>query len=328
MDVAAGREPGDTTSETVTAGTAASETAASAIMLRPVAEDDLAAMLAVEHAQESAWWGEVDSDEDDVSMFVERAIAEHGSAEAGTRVAVVDGRIVGTALALGHGQTSFAVDPTVPAAREVQRRLIDWQLSVGAMRIDAPAQDEQRLADLADRGFLPRLSSFDLERVADVADLESALPAGVEFVAYRPGDDEQSVHDLIYSVWTDVEGHTFRPIDEWRAYFATGPWFDADLVVLARLDDGRLGGVAMSRTFGDIGWVMQLAVGRHARGIGLGRAVLVEAFRRLASRPGVERLGLSVEAANQKALGLYRSVGLEVSREWLHCELVHPSDET
>jgi ribosomal protein S18 acetylase RimI-like enzyme len=52
--------------------------------------------------------------------------------------------------------------------------------------------------------------------------------------------------------------------------------------------------------------------------VGLGRALLVESFHRL-SATGVEILGLGVEAANVNALGLYRSVGLEVAREWVHC---------
>ncbi len=291
------------------------------VMLRPYADGDLTAVVDVIAAQDLAWWGEVDSDEDDATMYIDRAIAEQGSAEAATRLAVTGERVVGVALLLGHGQTSFAVDPTSPWAGEAQRLLLDWQLSAGATRIDAPAQDARLLADLAERGFQPRLSSFDLERTADVGALEVVLPAGVELVSYRPGVDEQTVHDLIYSVWTDVEGHTYRPIEEWRAFFASGPWFDPDLVVLARMSDGALGGVAMCRTFSDLGWVMQLATGRNARGRGLGRAVLVEALRRLAARPGVERLGLSVEADNAKALGLYRSVGLEVTREWRHCEL-------
>lgn len=295
------------------------------LTLRPYTDDDLAAFVAVEQAQDLSWWGEVDSDEDDATTFIAQAIAEHGSADAGTRLAVVDGRVIGLALLLGHGQTSLAIDPTAPHAAEARRRLIDWLTSSGATRIDSPGHDVERLADLAERGFLPRLASFDLERGADVDDLGAPQwPDEVEVVAFRPGDDDQAVHDLIYSVWTDVEGHTYRPIEEWRAYFASGSWFDPGLVVLTRTADGAFAGVAMCRTFGDIGWVMQLAVGRPARGLGLGRAVLVEAFRRLAALPEVARLGLSVETANDTALGLYRSVGLEVTREWSHCERPRP----
>lgn len=48
---------------------------------------------------------------------------------------------------------------------------------------------------------------------------------------------------------------------------------------------------------------------------GLGRALLLCAFTALA-RDGARGLALGVQAENVEALGLYRSVGLEVEREW------------
>jgi ribosomal protein S18 acetylase RimI-like enzyme len=69
---------------------------------------------------------------------------------------------------------------------------------------------------------------------------------------------------------------------------------------------------------GGVGWVSQLAVGRPDRGLGLGRSLLIESFRRLTAG-GAETLALDVEAENATALGLYRSVGLDVTREWVHC---------
>ncbi len=132
-------------------------------------------------------------------------------------------------------------------------------------------------------------------------------------------DEVQEIHDLVYSVWTDVAGHTYRPIEEWRSLFLSGPSFDPELVVLARcVDDRRLAGVAVCRIFNDeIGWIAQLAVGRDHRGLGLGRALLAEGVRRL-SRGGIDRFGLSVEAQNATALGLYRSLGFDITREWVH----------
>ena len=82
-------------------------------------------------------------------------------------------------------------------------------------------------------------------------------------------------------------------------------------------------GAALCRWYpGGVGWVSQLCVGRAAQGRGVGRTLLVEAFRRLvAVRPDTTTLALGVEAVNREALGLYRSVGLEVAREWQHWEL-------
>jgi ribosomal protein S18 acetylase RimI-like enzyme len=126
---------------------------------------------------------------------------------------------------------------------------------------------------------------------------------------------------MLYSFWTDVPGHTDRPIDEWRSSILAGSWFEADLIVVARGDGGvgPIVGGAISRLFaGDVGWVSQLGVARSARGLGLGRAILIEACRRLSAKePRI--IGLGVEAENANALGLYRSVGLEIAREWIHC---------
>ena len=91
--------------------------------------------------------------------------------------------------------------------------------------------------------------------------------------------------------------------------------------MIARGDagEGPIVGCALGRTFtGDVGWVSQLGVAHPARGRGLGRALLVESCRRLATGE-LRIIGLGVEAENANALGLYRSVGFEIVREWVHC---------
>lgn len=139
----------------------------------------------------------------------------------------------------------------------------------------------------------------------------------------RPFDlarDAAAVHALIYSVWTDVPGHHDRSIDDWQLIFTGHEGFDPVLQVLAWRSGGELVGVAICRVYaGTDGWVSQLAVGRSGRGLGLGRAVLTEALRRLTSCEGVEQVGLSVMARNQQALGLYRSIGLRIDREFVIC---------
>ena len=80
--------------------------------------------------------------------------------------------------------------------------------------------------------------------------------------------------------------------------------------------DNRFVGVSLVRTFSDgLGWISQLAVAPSMRGRGLGRALVLESFRRLVAA-GATSLGLGVMAANRGALGLYRSLGLSIDREW------------
>jgi len=80
--------------------------------------------------------------------------------------------------------------------------------------------------------------------------------------------------------------------------------------------DGRPVGWVVGRLFSDgRGWVEQLAVARSARGLGLGRALLLHSLAELCSR-GATSLATGVQAENERAIGLYRDVGFEVEREW------------
>jgi ribosomal protein S18 acetylase RimI-like enzyme len=299
------------------------------VALHAPVDDDLGAITSVVDAQDVGWWGEPDGDIDDVRHELERVRRATGSLDAGARVATVDGVVVGVAMVVGHGQTSVAVDPTVEDASAIRTALFEWLAGFDDTQIEAPAQDVERLDELAALGFVPRRSSFELERSGDVGDLAMALwPEGIVPVPFRLGVDDEELHQMIYSFWTEVDGHTQRPLDEWRNLILAGPWFDADLVVTARSDggDGPIVGCALGRTYtGDVGWISQLGVARAARGCGLGRAVLVEGLHRLARKhPRV--IGLGVEAENSSALGLYRGVGMEISREWVHCERTRSID--
>ncbi len=292
------------------------------IELRTPTEGDVASISRVVDAQDTAWWGEPDGDIDDVRHELDRVQWAMGSLEVGARVALVEGRLIGVALAVGHGHTSVAVDPSSTVASAARKELFDWLTGFDGVQIESPAQDGDRLSELASFGFEPYRSSFELERPGNVADLPPLRwPEGIVPVPFRLGADDDELHAMIYSFWTDVVGHTARPIDEWRSAILAGPWFDADLIVIARADDGvgPIVGCALGRTFtGDVGWVSQLGVAHAARGLGLGRAILIEACQRL-SRTEPRVIGLGVEAENANALSLYRGAGFEVSREWVHC---------
>jgi ribosomal protein S18 acetylase RimI-like enzyme len=68
-----------------------------------------------------------------------------------------------------------------------------------------------------------------------------------------------------------------------------------------------------------------LAVARSERGQGLGRALLLESFRRRIAA-GAAQLGLSVVATNRAALRLYLGIGLTVEREWQTFAPTHRRD--
>jgi ribosomal protein S18 acetylase RimI-like enzyme len=285
--------------------------------------EDVAAITRVIDAEDAHWWGQPDGDADDTRDELQRVIGACGSLEAGARMAVVDGELVGVGMLVGHGHTSVSVDPAGTAYGAALAALLGWLAEHGAVEFEVVRDDADRLALLAAMGFVPFRSSFELERSGDVADLpQPTWPVGIVPVPFRPGVDDVEVHEMLYAFWTDVPGHTYRPIDEWRQMVIGASGFDPDLVVVARADggEGPVVGYAAGRIFtGTVGWVSQLGVAPSARGRGLGRAILLDSCHRLAAT-GVDVIGLGVEAENANALGLYRSVGLEIAREFVHCE--------
>jgi len=291
--------------------------------LRAPGDEDSEAISLVVDAQDTAWWGEPDGDVDDVREELERVRRAMGSLDHGARVALLDGVIVGVAMAVGHGQTSVAIDAPAGDGSTIRRVLFEWLVELGDdVQIESPAQDGERLADLDALGFVPSRSSFELERSGNTSNLpDPAWPDGIVPVPFRLGVDDEELHEMLYAFWTDVPGHTDRPIEEWRASVLAGPWFDEDLIVVARGDGGSgpIVGSVLGRTFtGTVGWISQIGVAPVARGLGLGRAVLIESCLRLSAKePRI--IGLGVEAENANALGLYRSVGFEICREWIHC---------
>ncbi|MBA2529917.1 MAG: GNAT family N-acetyltransferase [Euzebyales bacterium] len=286
---------------------------------RAAALADVPALGDLERAAEVSWWGRPETEDADVRHGLEW-VGDLGS----RTLVLVDpaGALVGFAAVGGQGEGSLLVAPSLdPGARTgAGDALVVWLAGAGARTLGAPRQDTERLALLRGHGFTPARSSFDLELAAGEPLPHPDWPDGVTLRAFDADRDAPELHALVYSVWTDVPGHTARPFDEWRLLMLGHDGFDPALQVLA-VRDGRLVGAAVCRTYGGTdGWVSQLVVGRDARRIGLGRTVLVEALRRLAAVPGTELVGLSVYAANTQALGLYRSVGLRIDREFVICQ--------
>jgi ribosomal protein S18 acetylase RimI-like enzyme len=291
------------------------------IEVRSATNDDVDLVLGLDRRQEIGWWGEPESERDEVETCFEMVRLAYGDVGSGSFVAQISGVAVGFAAMIGHGDAALTVDPTHEAHDVVADVLIGRLVEAGVETLDAPRVDGARIEAFARVGFTPTRSSFDLERDADLADLvthrAARVPDGTVVDTFDPARDAEAVHTMLYEFWTDVPGHRFRPLDEWSTIFLD---VDPSLVVVVRpVSGGPPIGVALCRRYSDgMGWVSQLGVARSARGLGLGRAILVEAFARLVAA-GATRIGLSVEAANDGALGLYRSVGMAVEREWVHC---------
>lgn len=145
-------------------------------------------------------------------------------------------------------------------------------------------------------------------------ELRNGYPApasipGIEIRTFRRGVDERALQSTIEEAFADHFRFAPEPHDEWVARRLGHPEFDPDLWLVAWEKERAVGGV-LPYQFGDLGWIRELGV-RHAwQGKGIGKALLLSAFRAFEAR-GQDRISLGVDAANASgATRLYEAVGM------------------
>jgi ribosomal protein S18 acetylase RimI-like enzyme len=275
--------------------------------LRSATDSNRDAVLALGVAEEAAWFGEAEVSAAEVGEWID----DEGGVARGV-VAVDDrGRVRGFASP-GRREAVFLADParTDALADELLPWLHQQREIVELMTL---AGDTARATAFERHGLRHRRSSFSLKRPDSAGPVPAArFPDGVDVAPYRLGEADEAVHRLIYvdAAWASVPGHAERDLDAWR-----GKERPSRSMFLACRDGRPVGWVAGRLMDSGRGYISTLAVAAGERGRGLGRALLLHAFADLQSA-GARGLALAVEAENETALGLYRSVGLEVEREW------------
>ena len=276
-------------------------------MLRPADSADREAILALGVTEEAAWFGEPEVSPGEVGDWID----DEGGVGRGM-VAVDDtGRVRGF-VSPGERGCVFVADPaqTDSLADEMLPWLLRQRPAVALLTF---ASDTARVMAFERHGLRHLRSSFSLARPNSAGPLPRAeCPAGVEVARYEWGRADESVHRLIYvdADWASVPGHTERDLEAWL-----GKERSCHSVFLASRDRRPVGWVAGRILERGRGYIATVAVARPERGQGLGRALLLYGFADLQS-VGAREIALDVEASNAAALGLYRSVGLEIEREW------------
>ena len=278
--------------------------------LRPATPADLSAIAALERRYDVHWFGASEHSLDEVAEFLNYAdpLSEN------SLLVVDDDRLIAVALRFGS-DTVLVVDPGAAAAA-VYDLLLPWFADRPGYT-EVLSRDEQAIAVIEAAGWTYYKSTYDLiaEVTADFQVAEPVWPDGIDVREFDRADAE-AIHRLIYveAGWAEVPGHPERDFGEWRRIFITEHTVPAQQVIAWRGD--RVVGVAMGRTWDDgTGWISQLATAKDERGRGLGRALLLEALRRRIAG-GATSLGLSVQAANDRALNLYLQAGLTIDREF------------
>jgi ribosomal protein S18 acetylase RimI-like enzyme len=210
-----------------------------------------------------------------------------------------EGRVNVHPEATGRGIGDFLRDYLEALAREAGARELRQQV-FGA---DDAARDLLRNA-----GYAADQHFWRMVRELDGNEPEPNWPDGAEPRRFDPSRDEQAAHVLVQDAFTDIPGNVLRPFDEWRPR-AYGAQFAPELATVA----GDIAGVALAERWeGTDGYLSYLAVARDWRGRGLGRALLQGTLRKFADA-GLKRGILGVNARNESATELYRSVGMEVT---------------
>jgi mycothiol synthase len=225
-------------------------------------------------------------------------------------VAVDAGSIVGYAALDGaRGVHHAASDPDVGdsllarAAKRARERGFD-HVTVSTVPEDVP------LWTLVERnGFVRGRAVLRMWRELNGELPEPQWPDGVAVRSYTAADGEH-VHALLdeaYSGW-DAE-YVARPHEDWLAAMTGHDDFDPALFFLVERGDELVACALHWKESNRRGWVKDIVVHEGERGHGLGKAMLLHAFRAYQVR-GVERVGLKVDSTNPTgALQLYDRMG-------------------
>jgi ribosomal protein S18 acetylase RimI-like enzyme len=277
------------------------------LTLRPATDADRERVLALGVAEETAWFGQPELSAEEVGEWVD----DEGGITAGLVALDDSGDVLGFASPGRRGSVFLAAPALV---RPVADELLPWVLAHrDRVEVLTFGGDGERIEAFERHGLRHVRSSFFLVRPDSAGPLPNAtFPDGVEVARYQWGDDDEAVHRLIFvdAEWASIPGHTERDLAAWL-----GKDPQRDGAFLARRDGRPVGWVRGRVLDSGRGYVNTLAVAKPERGRGLGRALLLHAFADLQAAGG-RGLALDVEAANQAAVGLYRSVGLEIEREW------------
>jgi GNAT superfamily N-acetyltransferase len=279
----------------------------------PLTADDTAELTAVFRACEEHDTGDADWTEADAIAVAGRPSLDFGRDTVGVR----DGdALVAFGLQLGVRLTYVHVLPGY-RGRGIGTWLLRWaEDAARAIGATVTAQElatteHAAIALLEAHGYRKRWESWAFEITLEREPPPPVLPPGFAIRDFVSGRDERATYELVqraFSEWPEYEPSAF---EDWVATSLRRPGFAPPLLGLAERD-GELAGAVLLIEEEALGWIEQLAVAREQRGIGLGQALLVHAFR-TAWRRGARRCGLGTDERTG-ARRLYERAGMHVRK--------------
>jgi mycothiol synthase len=292
--------------------------------------DDVDAVLALLEAVDRATLGYSDWSREDVEAEVTSSSAPLDR----NQLLVTDGDraltwVIADDRAAGRISADVAVDRALSA--EQADRLAAWALDWLVARADVLARDRGRPDTQVDAGlvegdevqerwlraagFTPARTYWRMSRSVEGAGTTAVAAPGVVLRPVSAGTaDVEVVHAVVEEAFADHWNHHPRDFAEWWRAQREGAGHDLSLWWLAEFDGEPVGALLATRQMEAEGalFVATLGVRRSARGRGVARSLLRQAFAE-AGRRGLERVSLTVDGASPTgATALYRSEGMAV----------------
>jgi mycothiol synthase len=172
-----------------------------------------------------------------------------------------------------------------------------------------PSTDTGGRALLEGAGYVEAHRYTFMQVELDEPPPEPRLPDGVAVRAFERGRDDRAVFEVDTAAFGDSPDFVPQPYDAWHVEHVAAAAVRPEASPLAWAGD-RLVGFSMNQMRRPgLGYVEMLAVDAAWRGRGLGRALLLRSFADLAAI-GATAVGLGVAGHNERARGLYESVGM------------------
>jgi len=161
-------------------------------------------------------------------------------------------------------------------------------------------------------GYELRRSLHYMSVVLPLSAERTSLPGSTVLRSYIPNDDASivSVNNAAFRAHREAGQLS---VDEMKG-LTSESWFDQQGLLVVETESG-ISGFCWTRIHpnGD-GEIFRVAVDPSSQSGGLGRTLVEAGFAYLSDVRGVERGTLWVDAGNDHAIALYRSLGMEIER--------------
>ena len=283
---------------------------------RALAPGDESALTAVMAAGQLADIGEIVIEEADIVSDWQRPSYDVGASTIG----VFDGdRLVAYAGLSGGDRGDAAVDPEY-RGRGIGTYLATWMqeltrargLEVIGMPVPEGSAGDRLLEGL---GYRVRWTSWVLALPQGRTIEDRPLPPGYT-IRTATESDHLATWTVIEDAFLEWSARDRQSFEDFSAQVMQRPGFEPwNLRVVADETD-EVVGAALILLADEVGFVERVAVRKDLRGLGLGQALLADAFAQ-ARAHGAARSELSTDSRTG-ALGLYEKVGMEVTSVWVH----------